>query len=90
MGYLFIAILIVFFGVTILNKLNRIEQQLTGTKKITLEKNQNQIEYDEPLLRDEVRQLLLEGKKIKAVKRVRERTGISLVEAKQYVDQFEL
>lgn len=90
MGYLFIAILIVFFGVTILNKLNRIEQQLTGTKKITLEKNQNQIEYDESLLRDEVRQLLLEGKKIKAVKRVRERTGISLVEAKQYVDQFEL
>lgn len=88
MGYLFIAILIVFFGAAILNKLNRIEQQLTGTKKITLEKKQN--EFDDSLLRDEVRQLLLEGKKIKAVKRVRERTGISLVEAKQYVDQFEL
>ncbi|AZU64850.1 hypothetical protein CHR53_04960 [Neobacillus mesonae] len=82
------AILIVFFGVSILNKLNTIEQQLTGTKKITLEKKQN--EFDDSLLREEVRQLLLEGKKIKAVKRVRERTGISLVEAKQYVDQFEL
>ncbi|WP_244933635.1 ribosomal protein L7/L12 [Neobacillus mesonae] len=88
MGFIFIAILIVFFGVSILNKLNTIEQQLTGTKKITLEKKQN--EFDDSLLREEVRQLLLEGKKIKAVKRVRERTGISLVEAKQYVDQFEL
>ncbi|WP_286230873.1 ribosomal protein L7/L12 [Neobacillus mesonae] len=88
MGFIFIAILIVFFGVSILNKLNTIEQKLTGTKKITLEKKQN--EFDDSLLREEVRQLLLEGKKIKAVKRVRERTGISLVEAKQYVDQFEL
>ncbi|GHI00817.1 ribosomal protein L7/L12 [Neobacillus kokaensis] len=88
MGYLFNTILIVFFGVLILNKLNRIEQQLIGSKTITLEKNQN--EFDDSLLRDEVRQLLLEGKKIKAVKRVRERTGLSLLEAKQYVDRFEL
>lgn len=38
---------------------------------------------------DEVLQLIREGKKVSAVKKAREVLGMSLVEAKQYVDTFE-
>ncbi|SFQ39999.1 hypothetical protein [Salibacterium halotolerans] len=38
----------------------------------------------------ECRQLLRENKDVKAVKRVREALGLSLVEAKQYVDSLKL
>ncbi|MCM3570523.1 ribosomal protein L7/L12 [Neobacillus mesonae] len=90
MGFIFVAILIVIFGVSILNKLNRIEQQISGTKKTVIDQDLKQIEMEDSLIEEEIRQLLLDGKKIKAVKRVRERTGLSLVEAKQYVDHFKI
>jgi len=40
-------------------------------------------------LDDEVRALLSAGRKIEAIKRVRERTGLGLKEAKDYVERFE-
>ena len=42
----------------------------------------------EPEINKELRQLVEEGKKITAVKRVREAFGFSLLEAKQYVDNY--
>ncbi|MGE6964161.1 hypothetical protein ACQKIW_30850 [Bacillus thuringiensis] len=42
----------------------------------------------EPEINKELRQLVEEGKKITAVKRVREAFGFSLLEAKQYVDKL--
>ncbi|MBU3157206.1 ribosomal protein L7/L12 [Clostridium estertheticum] len=35
---------------------------------------------------DELNSLLLEGKRIKAIKKYREVTGVGLIEAKEYVD----
>ncbi|MBU3181893.1 ribosomal protein L7/L12 [Clostridium psychrophilum] len=37
---------------------------------------------------DELKSLLLEGKKIKAIKKYREVTGFGLIEAKEYVDSL--
>ncbi|NRQ68779.1 hypothetical protein HQK17_11370 [Bacillus cereus] len=42
----------------------------------------------EPEINKELRQLVEEGKKVTAVKRVREVFGFSLLEAKQYVDKL--
>lgn len=42
----------------------------------------------EPEINKELRQLVEEGKKITAVKRVREAFSFSLLEAKQYVDKL--
>ncbi|HDR8032446.1 TPA: hypothetical protein QCY74_005892, partial [Bacillus cereus] len=42
----------------------------------------------EPEINKELRQLVEEGKKVTAVKRVREAFGFSLIEAKQYVDKL--
>ena len=41
-------------------------------------------------LHNELRQLLNEGNDVKAVKRVRETLGLSLLEAKQYIDVLKL
>lgn len=42
----------------------------------------------EPEINKELRQLVEEGKKVTAVKRVREAFGFSLLEAKQYVNKL--
>jgi len=63
---------------TILKKLQRIEEHL-GLNEVSLE---------EAALQVELVQLLKEGKMVEAVKRVRESLGLSLLEAKQYVDQL--
>lgn len=46
----------------------------------------NSVFRDSSLLTDEERSLLLEGNKIQAIKRVRERTGLGLKEAKDLVE----
>lgn len=63
---------------TILKKLQRIEEHL-GLNEVSLE---------EAALQVELVQLFHEGKTVEAVKRVRETLGLSLLEAKQYVDQL--
>ena len=50
----------------------------------------NQTDVPESLINNELRQLLNEGNDVKAVKRVRETLGLSLIEAKQYVDGLKL
>ncbi|EEL64220.1 hypothetical protein bcere0025_30580 [Bacillus cereus F65185] len=63
-------------------RLKRIEDRL---QLITKEKG---IVEREPEINKELRQLVEEGKKVTAVKRVREAFGFSLLEAKQYVDKL--
>ncbi|HDR8030842.1 MULTISPECIES: hypothetical protein [Bacillus] len=63
-------------------RLKRIEDRL---QLITKEKG---IVEREPEINKELRQLVEEGKKVTAVKRVREAFGFSLIEAKQYVDKL--
>lgn len=50
----------------------------------------NQTDVSESPINNELRQLLNEGNDVKAVKRVRETLGLSLIEAKQYVDGLKL
>ena len=50
----------------------------------------NQTDVSESPTNNELRQLLNEGNDVKAVKRVRETLGLSLIEAKQYVDGLKL
>lgn len=61
-------------------------------RELPLEDVQRQLYQvpDDALLREQVQKLLLEGKKIEAVKLVRERTGLSLAETKAWVDRVEL
>ncbi|MFJ7031978.1 hypothetical protein ACIQUE_13390 [Bacillus cereus] len=63
-------------------RLKRIEDRL---QLITKEMG---IVEREPEINKELRQLVEEGKKVTAVKRVREVFGFSLLEAKQYVDKL--
>ena len=49
-----------------------------------------QMELPENPINNELRQLLKEGNDVKAIKKVRETLGLSLVEAKQYVDALKL
>ncbi|AVP47663.1 hypothetical protein [Bacillus cereus] len=63
-------------------RLKRIEDRL---QLITKEMG---IVEREPEINKELRQLVEEGQKVTAVKRVREAFGFSLLEAKQYVDKL--
>ncbi|MCM3220660.1 hypothetical protein M3644_12710 [Bacillus cereus] len=63
-------------------RLKRIEDRLQLIKK------EMGIIEREPEINKELRQLVEEGKKVTAVKRVREAFGFSLLEAKQYVDKL--
>jgi len=63
-------------------RLKRIEDRL---QLITKEMG---IVEREPEINKELRQLVEEGKKVTAVKRVREAFGFSLLEAKQYGDKL--
>ncbi|HDR7612692.1 TPA: hypothetical protein QCX47_004387 [Bacillus mycoides] len=48
----------------------------------------NKAEINKAEINKELRQLVEAGKKVKAIKRVREAFGFSLLEAKQYVDKL--
>ncbi|PFR74941.1 hypothetical protein CN936_13435 [Bacillus cereus] len=63
-------------------RLKRIEDRLQLITK------EMKIVEREPEINKELRQLVEEGKKVTAVKRVREAFGFSLLEAKQYVDKL--
>ncbi|MGE7859906.1 hypothetical protein ACQKOA_02450 [Bacillus mobilis] len=90
---------IAIFGfIYIVEKLNRIEKKTDARLKrmedrlqlITKEMGivDREAEINKAEINNELRQLIEEGKKVKAVKRVREAFGFSLLEAKQYVDKL--
>jgi len=81
---MFIGILLVIVFVLI-DKLNKLEKRLNNIKA-TLDQVANVLEVPEHPINDELRKLLKEGKEIQAIKEVRNVLGLSLIEAKQYVD----
>ncbi|XRG79024.1 ribosomal protein L7/L12 [Rossellomorea sp. GAMAL-10_SWC] len=88
MEYMFIGILLVIVFVlitTVIDKLNKLEKRLNNIKA-TLDQVANVLEVPEHPINDELRKLLKEGKEIQAIKEVRNVLGLSLIEAKQYVD----
>ena len=56
----------------------------------TLEQMSKQVDVPENPINNELRQMLIEGNDIKAVKRVRETLGLTLLEAKKYIDVLKL
>lgn len=53
-----------------------------------LNKIAKQVGVPEEPINDEIRQLVMEGKKIQAIKKLRDATGLGLKDAKDYVDNL--
>jgi len=79
LGVLFVIIFMLY------DKLTKLEMRFIRMKA-TLDQIANQVEVPEHPINDELRKLLKEGKDVQAVKKAREVLGLSLLEAKQYVD----
>ncbi|ASK63884.1 hypothetical protein CFK37_17825 [Virgibacillus phasianinus] len=84
--FLSITFLVVIY---LLIKVISLEGRIKGMK-YTLNQLANQSEISEGPIDDELHKLLREGKDVKAVKRVREAKGLSLVEGKKYIDELKL
>ncbi|GED18254.1 hypothetical protein AM501_23255 [Aneurinibacillus migulanus] len=87
MEYTFIGALVVLLGLIILNKIAIMEKQIKNQKFI-LDQISKQLEIPEHPVNNEVRKLLKEQNYVEAIKMVREVLGLSLIEAKQYVDRI--
>ena len=90
MEYTFIGLLLVaVFALmtTVIDKLNKIDGRLKNIKA-TLDLVAKVVEIPEHPINDELRDLKKEGKEIQAIKEVRKVLGLSLLEAKQYVDSL--
>ncbi|MGN7478250.1 hypothetical protein ACTHOQ_10355 [Solibacillus silvestris] len=77
---LFICAYLLF---TVFDLSNRVKDMQSTLKQMT----KQIISPDNPI-NNELKQLLKEGSDVKAVKRARELFGLSLVEAKQYIDKL--
>ena len=82
-----LVIIIFMLITTVATKLNTLETQVKSLK-FTLDQVANQVEVPEHPINDELRKMLEEGKEVKAVKEARQVLGLSLLEAKQYVDKL--
>ncbi|MGW6193570.1 ribosomal protein L7/L12 [Bacillus cereus] len=88
----------VFGFIYIAEKINKIEKKTDARLKRIEDRLQSitnemgivdrEPEINKAEINKELRQLMEEGKKVKAIKRVREAFGFSLLEAKQYVDKL--
>lgn len=85
MEFNFISIVLSFIVLYLLSALTKLEQQV---KKLnyTVSQLAAQSAITNDSLNNELRQLLKADKNVTAVKRVRESLGLSLIEAKQYID----
>lgn len=81
------VIIIFLFITTVSSKLNSLETRVKSLK-VTLDQVANQVDVPEQPINDKLRKLLKEGKEVKAVKEARKVLGLSLLEAKQYVDKL--
>lgn len=85
MEYTFIAGVLLIVIIYLLKKISMLESRIKGLE-YTLDHVAYEVELPELPVNDELRKLIKEGKDVKAVKRTRETLGLSLVEAKKYVD----
>lgn len=85
MEFNFISIVLSFIVLYLLSALTKLEQQV---KKLnyTVSQLAAQSTITNDSLNNELRQLLKADKNVTAMKRVRESLGLSLIEAKQYID----
>ncbi|WP_411954802.1 hypothetical protein ACKXGF_03010 [Alkalibacillus sp. S2W] len=85
----FLETLILFIGVYLLFAVNKLDGRVKNMN-YNLEQISKKVDVPEKPINNELRELLDEGNDVEAVKKVRETMGLSLVEAKQYVDALKL
>lgn len=85
MSVSFIEVVLLVGIIYLLLTVSKMQERLKGMKN-SLEQMRKQMDLPEDPINDDLRQLIKEGKDIKAVKKAREALGLSLLEGKQYVD----
>ncbi|SHK20231.1 Ribosomal protein L7/L12 C-terminal domain-containing protein [Hathewaya proteolytica DSM 3090] len=81
LGAIITMIMVVIIAIERIN--SQLEHINNKLNKITKHLGLDECEIDEDL-----KKLIAEGKKIKAIKRYREHTGVGLKEAKDYIDSL--
>jgi len=81
----FVEVLTLFIVVYLFSTVIKLNGRVKGLK-YTLDQISKQTGMPKKPIDNELKQLLNEGNDVKAVKRVRETLGFSLLEAKQYID----
>lgn len=81
--------LLVLILISFSSSINQLRNEIKRTNTI-LEKITKQIGVPEPPVDSVIRNLVAEGKKIEAIKRYREITGVGLKEAKDYIDSIKI
>ncbi|WP_020060305.1 hypothetical protein [Bacillus sp. 123MFChir2] len=87
MDYLLLTSVIALGIFYISGQLNNIHTRLKRTED-KLHQIAKHLELPEHEINEELRQLVKDGDKIKAIKRARETLGLSLLEAKNYIDSL--
>ncbi|MBO1628482.1 hypothetical protein COE15_16170 [Bacillus cereus] len=82
-----ITVLIIFGIFYIADSINRVTKRLKRTED-KLEQITKLMGISEHVINEELRQLVKDGEKIKAIKKAREVLGLSLLEAKNYIDSL--
>ena len=82
-----LVVIILVLITTVSSKLNSLETQIKSMK-FTLDQVAKQVDVPEHPISEKLRRLLKEGKGVQAVKEARQVLGLSLLEAKQYVDDL--
>ena len=82
-----LVVIIFVLITTVSSKLNSLETRIKSLK-FTLDQVANQVDVPEHPINKKLRRLLKEGKGVQAVKETRQVLGLSLLEAKQYVDDL--
>ena len=88
-GFYIVVVFILFMCLYLLFTVNKLNSRVKGLE-YTLEQMSKQVDVPENPINNELRQMLIEGNDIKAVKRVRETLGLTLLEAKKYIDVLKL
>lgn len=88
MKFSFIELLLLFISLYLLFTVFKLDGRIKGLK-YTIDRISKQLNVPENPINKELRELLKQGEDVKAVKIVRETLGLSLIEAKQYVDALD-
>lgn len=79
--------IIIMLVMTFSSRIHSLERQVKSLRN-RVKQVANQVDVPEPIINERLRALLEDEKYVQAVKEAREALGLSLVEAKQYVDEL--
>ena len=88
-GFNIVGGLLLLIFIYLLTTVDKLKGRVKGLE-YRLNHITNQMNVPENPINNELRQLIKEGNDVKAVKRVRETLGLSLIEGKQYIDVLKL